>query len=115
MNPKSDRVQDALAFSRKNLAKPISVEDMAQAARLGPRQFSRAFRIETGMSPAKAVESLRIEAARLMLEQTRHPIDLVARETGFGDEERMRRAFLRVLGHPPAFVRRTAQPKQAAS
>jgi AraC-like DNA-binding protein len=73
----------------------------------GSRQCSRAFRAETGKSPAKAIESLRLDAARLMIEQSRHPVDVIATETGFGDQERMRRAFLRVFGHaPPARLKR---------
>ena len=60
-------------------------------------------------SPAKAVEHLRIEAARVMMEQTRHPIETVAAETGFADRERMRRAFIRTFGQPPQVVRRNAQ------
>ena len=105
MNPKSDRIQDALTHARRNLGTVTSVEDLALAAGLSPRQFSRAFRAETGMSPAKAIESLRLDAARLMIEQSRHPVDVVARETGFGDQERMRRAFIRVFGHPPQALR----------
>lgn len=111
MNPKSDRIQDALAYARLNLRAVTSVEDLALAAGLSPRQFSRAFRAETGMSPAKAIESLRLDAARLMIEQSRHPIEVVARETGFGDQERMRRAFVRVLGHPPQTLRGMAVGK----
>jgi transcriptional regulator GlxA family with amidase domain len=114
INPKSDRIQDALAYARQNLRKPLSVEQLAQAARLSPRQFSRAFRAETGLSPAKAIESLRLETARLMIEQSRHPVDVVAFETGFGDQERMRRAFRRVAGHPPQAIRRIAQAKANA-
>lgn len=87
------------------------VQDLAQAAGLGPRQFSRAFRAETGTSPAKAVESLRLDGARLMIEQSRHPIEVVARETGFGDQERMRRAFIRVLGQSPQALRGIALVK----
>ena len=87
---------------------------MAEAASLSPRQFSRAFRAETGQSPAKAVENLRLEAARLMMEQGRHPIDVVARETGFADRERMRRAFLRAFGQRPAVIRRNAQSELVA-
>ncbi len=105
INPKSDRIQDALAYARQNLRKTLSVEDLAQAAGLGPRQFSRAFRAETGISPAKAIESLRLDGARLMIEQSRHPIEIVARETGFGDQERMRRAFIRVFGQSPQTLR----------
>ncbi len=44
-----------------------------------------------------------------MMEQTRHPIDIVAAETGFADRERMRRAFLRAFGQPPQAIRRTAR------
>jgi transcriptional regulator GlxA family with amidase domain len=55
------------------------------------------------------VERLRVEAARLMLEEGRHTVETVAYETGFGDRERMRRAFLRNFGLPPQAVRRIAQ------
>lgn len=109
MDAKSDRIQSALAYARDNLHTALSVEQLADAAHLSPRQFSRAFRSETGQSPAKAVENLRVEAARLMMEQGRHPIDVVARETGFADRERMRRAFLRAFGQPPQAIRRNAQ------
>jgi len=111
--PKSDRIQDALTFARANLHRPLSVERLAQAARLSQRQFSRAFRAETGQSPGKAIENLRLEAARLMIEQSLHPVDFVAAETGFGDQERMRRAFLRSFGHPPQAIRRIAQARAA--
>ncbi|MFW8587727.1 GlxA family transcriptional regulator [Rhizobium beringeri] len=109
LEPKSDRIQKALDFARGNLKSQLSVEELAEAAHLSPRQFSRAFRAETGQSPAKAVENLRLEAARLMMEQSRHPIDVVADETGFADRERMRRAFLRAFGQPPQAIRRNAQ------
>jgi len=77
-------------------------------AQLSPRQFSRAFRAETGQSPAKAVEHLRVEAARLMLEESALSIDAVAQKAGFADRERMRRSFLRAFGHPPQTIRRNA-------
>ena len=106
---KSDRIQSALAYAKRNLHTPLSVEQLAEAAHLSPRQFSRAFRAETGQSPAKAVESLRVEAARLMMEEGRLSIDVVAKETGFADRERMRRAFVRAFGQPPQAIRRNAQ------
>ena len=109
LEPRSDRIQSALAFAKQNLAAELSVEQLAEAAHLSPRQFSRAFRAETGQSPAKAVEHLRIEAARLMLESGLHPIEIVARDTGFGDRERMRRAFLRAFGQPPQVIRRASR------
>jgi transcriptional regulator GlxA family with amidase domain len=109
LNPRSDRIQQALAYARQNLKAELSVKELAEAAHLSPRQFSRAFHAETGQSPAKAVENLRLEAARLMMEQGRHSIDVVASESGFADRERMRRAFVRAFGQPPQAIRRTAQ------
>ena len=109
LQPKSDRIQDALAFAKKNLKTDLSVEVLAEAARLSPRQFSRAFRSETGQSPAKAVENLRVEAARLMMEEAQHPVDVIARETGFSDPERMRRALLRAFGQPPQAIKGAAR------
>jgi transcriptional regulator GlxA family with amidase domain len=109
LDAKSDRIQSALVYAKNNLRTPLTVDQLAEAAHLSPRQFSRAFRAETGQSPAKAVENLRVEAARLMIEQGRHPIDVVARETGFADRERMRRAFLRAFGQPPQVIRRNSR------
>ncbi len=106
LDAKSDRVQTALTHAKEHLASDLSVEVLADAARLSPRQFSRVFREETGQSPAKAIERLRVEAARLMMETGRHPIEVIARETGFGDRERMRQAFLRAFGQPPQAIQR---------
>ena len=114
LEPKSDRIQRALAYAKRNLATPLTVRQLAEAAHLSPRQFSRAFHAETGQSPAKAVENLRLEAARLMMEQSRHPIEVIARQTGFADRDRMRRAFLRAFGQPPQVIRRNARAEAAA-
>jgi len=110
LDAKSDRVQKALLFARRNLKTPLSVEKLAGEACLSPRQFSRVFRAETGLSPAKAIENLRLEAARLMLEQGRLPLESIASETGFGDRERMRRTFIRAFGQAPQAVRNAAPP-----
>jgi AraC-like DNA-binding protein len=93
LEPKSDRIQKALDYAKKNLKRTLSVEELADVAHLSPRQFTRAFRAETRQSPAKAVEHLRVESARLMMERDRHSMDEVANETGFADRDRMRRAF----------------------
>ncbi len=114
LEPKSDRIQSALAYARRHLDTPLTVGRLAEAANLSPRQFSRAFRVETGQSPAKAVENLRVEAARLMMEQSRHPIEGIDRHTGFADRDRMRRAFLRAFGQPPQVIRRNARMEAAA-
>jgi len=109
MEPKSDRIQSVLVYAKQNLHKSLSVDELAEVAHLSPRQFSRAFQSETGQSPAKAIENLRVEAARVMMEEGRHPIDTVAQHTGFADRDRMRRAFLRAFGQPPQTIRRNAR------
>jgi transcriptional regulator GlxA family with amidase domain len=109
MTPKSDRIELVLAHIRQNLRKALSIEELAAVANLSPRQFSRAFLAETGQSPAKAVERLRLEAARFMMEEGRHSVNVVAQETGFADRERMRRAFLRTFGVPAQALRRNAR------
>ncbi|MBN3818047.1 helix-turn-helix domain-containing protein, partial [Paraburkholderia sp. Se-20369] len=104
--PKSDRIQNALNYARQNLSHALTVEELADAVHLSPRQFSRVFTLETGQSPAKAIERLRLEAARLMIEQSRHPLDVIAKETGFRDRRHLREAFVRGFGVPPQAVRR---------
>ncbi|EOG3620009.1 GlxA family transcriptional regulator [Pseudomonas putida] len=107
--PKSDRIQSALDYARKHLSRPLSVEELAEVVHLSPRQFTRVFTAETGQSPAKAIESLRLEAARLMIEQSRHSLDVVAKEAGFRDRRHMREVFIRGFGVPPQTVRRDAR------
>jgi transcriptional regulator GlxA family with amidase domain len=107
--PRSDRIQSALDYARRNLNRAVSVEEMAGHVHLSPRQFSRVFSSETGQSPARAIEGLRLEAARTMIESSRHPMDVIARETGFRDRRHMREAFMRGFGIPPQAVRRGAR------
>jgi transcriptional regulator GlxA family with amidase domain len=109
LEPKSDRIQQALSYAKRHLTRPLSVDELAGAAKLSTRQFSRTFRVETGQSPARAIEVLRVEAARAMIEGGNQTIDVVARETGFADPERMRRAFLRAFGQPPQAIKRAAR------
>jgi transcriptional regulator GlxA family with amidase domain len=98
-----------LAWARERLAEPLTVEQLADQAAMSPRHFARAFTAETGLTPAKAVERLRVEAARHAVEQGGEPIDILATRVGFGDPERMRRAFLRAFGQPPQALRRAAR------
>jgi transcriptional regulator GlxA family with amidase domain len=83
-----------------------SVEAMAARAHMSPRHFARAFRAETGITPARYVERVRLEAARRRLEETTQPIAAVAAACGFSSAETMRRAFLRTLAVAPAEYRR---------
>ena len=106
MQPDSDRMARVLVHARENLAGDLSVERLAEVACLSPRQFARAFRQSTGETPAKAVERLRAEAARELVEKGCQPIEGIAGAVGFGDPERMRRAFVRIYGQPPQALRR---------
>lgn len=109
MDAGSDRIRAALLYAKENLHEPLSVELLAEQVNWSPRHFSRAFREQTGVSPAKAIEKLRLEAARSLLEDGNASIGRIAVQTGFGDEERMRRAFVRTLGKPPRAVLREAR------
>jgi transcriptional regulator GlxA family with amidase domain len=76
---------------------------------MSPRNFARAFLADTGTTPARAVERLRVEAARARIEASLDAIEIIAAEIGFGDPERMRRAFIRAFGQPPQSLRRSAR------
>jgi len=88
-----------------HLDENITVEHMAEQAHMSPRTFARIFPSETGMSPGRFIEQLRIDRARELLETGVQGLENVARESGFGREERLRRAFQRRLGISPAQYR----------
>lgn len=83
-----------------NLGGDLSLATLAERANMSPRSFSRHYREATGRTPARAVEEIRIEAARRMLEQGL-AVNQTVRRCGFGSEETMRRGFLRALGTNP--------------
>ncbi|MFF0227729.1 GlxA family transcriptional regulator [Streptomyces sp. NPDC004629] len=91
-------------------ADDLSVEALAARAALSPRHFARAFRTETGMTPGRYVDRVRLEHARRLLEETGDGIEEISRASGYGTPETMRRAFTRALGAPPAEYRRRFQP-----
>ncbi|MGF6690347.1 transcriptional regulator GlxA family with amidase domain [Metapseudomonas resinovorans] len=108
MQGSHDRFDVLLDYVRRHLAQRHGVEDLAAIACMSPRHFAREFRAKTGVTPAKAVERLRVEAARTALENGANSVLRVATECGFGDIERMRRSFMRLLGVPPSSLRRSA-------
>ena len=88
-----------------HLTEDLRVEALAERMCMSPRNFARFFLTETGMTPAKFVEMARIDAARHYLGSTQKSIEIVADKSGFGDPERMRRAFIRQLGVNPQSYR----------
>jgi transcriptional regulator GlxA family with amidase domain len=95
------RFGDLNDWIRTHLDADLSVPALAEAAKMSPRNFARLYVRETGESPARAVEKLRTEAARRLLESARDPVQVVARRVGLGDDERMRRAFVKTYGVSP--------------
>jgi transcriptional regulator GlxA family with amidase domain len=98
-----------LTWAREHLGARLTVDDLAEQAGMSARHFTRAFIAETGTTPSKAVERLRIEVARQRVQSSSEAIELVAETTGFRDPERMRRAFIRAFGQPPQALRRAAR------
>ncbi|MFE5513129.1 GlxA family transcriptional regulator [Streptomyces sp. NPDC056529] len=84
----------------------LSVEALAARVRLSPRHFARAFHAETGTPPGRYVDRVRLEHARRLLEDTSRGVGEVARASGYGTPEAMRRAFLKALATAPAEYRR---------
>jgi transcriptional regulator GlxA family with amidase domain len=94
---------------RTHLRDPLSVAELARLSCMSPRNFSRVFTEEVGIAPAKAIERLRVDRARADLESGNRSIQEIAAACGFGNPERMRRSFLRVLGAPPSALKRRGQ------
>ena len=108
-NVESDRLRDTIDWALNNLHLDLTVETLASHAAMSPRNFARAFAMETGWTPARYIESARIDAARRKLEDSRLNIDAVASDCGFGNSERMRRAFHRLIGVSPNIYRERFQ------
>jgi transcriptional regulator GlxA family with amidase domain len=105
---KTGRFGELIGWMRTRLAEPMTIERLAERAAMSPRNFARAFVAEIGATPAKVVEGLRLEAARVAVETSHLNLDHIAASTGFGDSSRMRRAFVRSFGMSPQSLRRSA-------
>jgi transcriptional regulator GlxA family with amidase domain len=104
----SDRIQTVLAYAKRNLSKPPLDGGFGQGRLFRPETVQPAFKEKTGQTPAKAIELLRVESARLMMEGGRFSAEEIARRNGFENRDRMRRSFLRILGLTPQAVQRMA-------
>lgn len=100
------RMGPVLDYIRGNLHGSLSVEALASRAGMSQRHFTRVFRAEVGMSPARAVERLRIEAAAARLESGASSVGVVAMDCGYASVNALRRAFLRWEGKTPNQLKR---------
>lgn len=100
-----------LRWIPEHVGEDLCIETLAARASMSPRNFARAFAAQTGDTPARYVERARLDAARRLLTGSALPVATVAERTGFGSEERMRRAFQRLLKVSPASFRARFQPK----
>ncbi|WP_328928725.1 GlxA family transcriptional regulator [Streptomyces sp. NBC_00190] len=99
-------LRDVQQFITEHPGGDLSVEALAARARLSPRHFSRAFQAETGVTPGRYVERVRVEHARRLLEDSREGVAQISRACGYGTPEALRRAFVKTLGQSPAEYRR---------
>ena len=99
----------------ENLRADLSIESLADRAHMSPRNFARMYAKKRGRTPAKAVEAIRIDAARRRLEETDARIETIADECGYSGEEQMRSAFVRVLRIPPREYRKRFATSKAAA
>ena len=104
--PEREPLREVQRQILEDVAGRHTVEAMAERAHMSPRNFARAFRAQTGVTPARYVESVRLEAARRRLEETAEPVRSVAHSCGFASAESMRRSFLRTLQVGPSEYRR---------
>jgi transcriptional regulator GlxA family with amidase domain len=96
-----DRFSALHDWISNHLAGDLSLPVLAKQAGMSERSFSRHYAEATGLTPARAIERLRVEGARHLLSETRLPIKRISQRSGFGSEETMRRSFLRLLATTP--------------
>ena len=94
------------AWIAGHLASDLTVETLARRVGMSPRSFARHYKARTGSTPAKAIEMMRVETAKRLLEQGPSSLARIALQTGLGDEQRLRRAFVRHVGVSPSDYRR---------
>jgi transcriptional regulator GlxA family with amidase domain len=99
------------AWMWEHLAEDFRIEQLAEQAGMSRRTFMRSYAAATGRTPGKTIEAMRLDAARVALEGTKKSLKQIARETGFGDQDRMRRVFQRQLDVTPVDYRARFSPR----
>ncbi|MHC8352113.1 GlxA family transcriptional regulator [Pseudomonas sp. RT4P38] len=105
LQKEGNRFDELHAWISENLTKDLGIPTLALQAGMSERSFVRHYRADTGQTPARAIELIRVETARRLLSDTGVPIKRVAVQCGFGSEETLRRSFLRAMGVTPQAYR----------
>jgi transcriptional regulator GlxA family with amidase domain len=100
-----NRFDELHAWIAENLTCDLGVPTLAEQAGMSERSFVRHYRADTGQTPARAIELIRVETARRLLSDTGLPVKRIAANCGFGSEETLRRSFLRAIGVTPQAYR----------
>jgi transcriptional regulator GlxA family with amidase domain len=111
LDASNERFMALLTWARENVDQHLTCERLADRIGMSPRSFARNFKTATGLTPAKAIERIRLEVARERVENGLDPIERIASKAGFGGAEHIRRAFIRAFGQPPQGMRRLARAK----
>ena len=109
-----DLFADTMEWLRTHLAETVTVADLAERSAMSARTFARRFLASTGTTPLAWLTRERLRFAQRLLETSDAPVDLVARESGFGSPDNLRKHFARTLRTTPQAYRRTFRAKSAA-
>lgn len=99
------RFDELHAWIAEHLTLDLGIPALALQAGMSERSFIRHYRADTGQTPARVIEQIRVETARRLLSDTLVPIKRIATQCGFGSEETLRRSFLRAMGVTPQAYR----------
>ncbi|MFK8257735.1 GlxA family transcriptional regulator [Erwinia sp. AnSW2-5] len=114
VDPYGGPFAELLGWVREHISEVITVDILACRVAMSPRNFSRAFRKKMGVTPAKAIEQVRLDVARERVQQTRDSFEQIAVNVGFKSADRMRDAFLRTFHEAPQRVRNNANIHRGA-
>ncbi|HEX5049057.1 MAG TPA: GlxA family transcriptional regulator [Gammaproteobacteria bacterium] len=106
----SDEFTELDRWIAENLTASLSVEALAERVHMSPRNFARVYTAKRSRTPGKAVEAIRVDAARRLLEDSDERLGSIAERCGFTNEERMRDAFVRTIGVAPREYRKRFTP-----
>ncbi|WP_411835724.1 GlxA family transcriptional regulator [Pseudomonas chlororaphis subsp. aurantiaca] len=111
LQKQGSRFDDLHAWIAENLGRELNLPTLAEQAGMSERSFVRHYRADTGQTPARAIEQIRVESARRLLGDSGVPIKRIAVQCGFGSEETLRRSFLRLVGVTPQAYRERFSPE----